>query len=369
MFKSEFKKFVVFFVLFILTGNVSFADGDVVLPQQYLNNFYNSRTKYEIPSVTMQTSGYINQLQSYNQGFKSMDTYMMLNKNERAELRNAGKELSETDDNSVLPPTRLLDESRELWARPYAVIENIQFKNGPNVKNITYGSYFGVDTEMVEFGDGYSGNVGLFAGYNGSHQNYDNVGVYMNGGTLGISGSIYKGNAFAGVTTSAGAHTGKADSGVSDYDVVVLSSGVAGKAGYNFEFMDGSFIVQPSFEISYTYVDSFDYTAYNGFKVSPDCLNAIQLEPNIKFIWNMKNNFQSYASVSADWNLLDATRVDIASYQLPKISVKPYVKYGVGIRKKWNDRFSFSEQTYIYNGGRNGVGFDVDMKMAIGKKR
>lgn len=368
MCKFGIKKFFLIFIILFFTCNASFADGEVVIPQQYLKEFYKASDRLVIPAVTMQTSGYFNQLQSYQQGFQSMDSYMMLNKNERAELRNKRKELSETSDNSVLPPMRIVDEGRGLWARPYAGIEKIQFKNGPEVSNITYGSYFGFDTEMVEFGKGWSGNVGLFAGYNGSHQTYNGIGIYMNGGTVGISGSVYKGNAFAGITTSASAHTGTASSKVNDYDVVILASGIAGKAGYNFEFKDGSIILQPSFGMSYTYVDSFKYNTSMGLKVSPDCLTAIQLEPTLKLIWNMRNHWQPYAAVSADWNLLDAARVDIASYQLPKISVKPYVKYGVGIRKKWNDRFAFSEQTYVYNGGRNGVGFNVDLKMAVGKK-
>jgi len=364
---NEIKKtlFSLFAATVLLTSS---AYADVVIPKKYINYFYNNSAQLEIPSVTMQTSGYFNQLQSYQQGFQSMDTYMTLKKSERVELREKRKELSNLNDNAVLTPKRIVDEYRGIWVRPYAGIENVQLKNGPNVSNISYGTYLGFDTEMVEFGKGWSGNVGLYGGYNGSHQTYDGIGIYMNGGTFGAVGSVYKGNYFAGLTTSSSAHTGTASSKTNDYDVIVIASGVAAKTGYNFEFKKGSFIIQPSFGMSYTYVDSFDYNTSFGLKVSPDCINAIQLEPTLKFIWNMRNNWQSYAMVSGDWNLMGDTRVDIASYQLPKVSVKPYVKYGVGIRKKWNDRFALSQQTFVYNGGRNGVGFNVDMKMAVGKK-
>ena len=121
--------------------------------------------------------------------------------------------------------------------------------------------------------------------------------------------------------------------------------------------------------MSYTFVDTFDYTTSSGYKVSSKYLNAFQLEPGVRLIWNLKSGWQPYAAVSMAWNLIDDTNVKISTYQLPNVSVKPYVKYGVGIRKRWNDRFAMSEQTFLYNGGRSGVGLNLDCKWSVGKKR
>jgi len=87
-------------------------------------------------------------------------------------------------------------------------------------------------------------------------QTYEGIGIYMNGGSFGAVGSVYKGNYFAGITTSAGVHAGTASARPNDYDVFIVAGGVAAKTGYNLEIKKGSVIVQPSLGISYTFVNS-----------------------------------------------------------------------------------------------------------------
>ena len=81
----------------------------------------------------------------------------------------------------------------------------------------------------------------------------------------------------------------------------------------------------------------------------------------------MKNGWQPYAGVSFVWNIMDKAKFQANNVSLPEISVKPYVKYGVGVRKSWGERLSGFLQTYITNGGRNGVGFQAGFSFAIGK--
>jgi len=114
-------------------------------------------------------------------------------------------------------------------------------------------------------------------------QTYEGIGIYMNGGSFGAVGSVYKGNYFAGITTSAGVHAGTASARPNDYDVFIVAGGVAAKTGYNLEIKKGSVIVQPSLGISYTFVNSFDYNTAIG-KVRPDPLSAIQIEPSVKLV-------------------------------------------------------------------------------------
>lgn len=54
-----------------------------------------------------------------------------------------------------------------------------------------------------------------------------------------------------------------------------LATGIASKTGYNWELGDGKFIIQPNFLISYTFVDTFDYTNAAGIRISSDPLNSI----------------------------------------------------------------------------------------------
>lgn len=365
---SFLRKVFIFFIVFILSADLSFADNEkVYVPVFNMINKYPS--ELAIPSVSMQTNGYLNQLQSYNQAFKNMDHYMLLKKEDRAELKKQMREQADIQDGAVVTPRKkIVDVSRGLWARPYTTIEKLDLRNGPDVSNIAYGSYFGFDTELFEYNDDWSGNVGFYGAYNGSHQTFDGIGIYMNGGTFGAVGSLYKGNAFLGVTTSTGVHGGTANTAVGDADINVIGAGVAAKTGYNMEFKDGSVIVQPNFQMSYSYVNTLSYKIRDGFNVYPDSLHAIQLEPGLNLVWNLRNGWQPFANASFVWNLLDETNVRLSCCQLPGMAVKPYVKYGVGFRKRWNDRFALAQQTYIYQGGRNGVGFDMDCKIAVGKK-
>ena len=48
------------------------------------------------------------------------------------------------------------------------------------------------------------------------------------------------------------------------------------------------------------------------------------------------------------------------------MSVKPYVKYGVGVRKTIGEMFTGSVQVYATNGGRNGVGVQVGLSWKLG---
>ena len=53
---------------------------------------------------------------------------------------------------------------------------------------------------------------------------------------------------------------------------------------------------------------------------------------------------------------------------LPDLSIRPFVKYGVGIRKLWGESFTGLVQAYLTNGGRNGIGLQIGGRWLLGKK-
>ena len=114
---------------------------------------------------------------------------------------------------------------------------------------------------------------------------------------------------------------------------------------------------------------SFDYKNSAGINISSDPLHAIQVEPDIKFIANLKNGWQPYASAGMVWNIMDKTHYMANNVSLPELSVKPYVKYGAGVRKSWGERCTGFLQTYITNGGRNGVGIQLGFRWSIGGQK
>ena len=64
---------------------------------------------------------------------------------------------------------------------------------------------------------------------------------------------------------------------------------------------------------------------------------------------------------------MDNTKFKANDVALPDMSVKPYFQYGVGIQKRWGDRFTGFFQTMIRNGGRNGVALTLGFRWSLGK--
>ena len=149
-------------------------------------------------------------------------------------------------------------------------------------------------------------------------------------------------------------------------DYTSLLAGVGSKTGYNFEFKDGKFIIQPIMFLSYTFVNTFDYKNAAGVNIESDPLHTIQLNPSVRFIANLKGGWQPYASVGMVWNLMNESKVTANNVRLPEMSVKPYVEYGVGVQRNWADKFTAFLQAMIRNGGRNGVSLTGGFRFMLG---
>ena len=317
------------------------------------NNHENFNPSILATPIAAQFGGYLVQLNSYDEAFRNMDMYMLMTKEQRQALKLKNK-MASADGRILYDKTLARQEKAEGWVRPYATFESVSLSNGPKVSNVAYGTFMGGESPMYDLGHGWDGIWGAYIGYNGSHQTYNKNSIYQNGGTLGLVGMAYKGNFFTGLTVNAGASAGDASTTFGNDNFAMLMSGVASKTGYNWELANGKFIIQPSWLMSYSFVNTFDYTNAAGVKISSDPLHAIQLQPELKFIGNLKNGWQPYASVAMIWNIMDDTKFRANNVSLPEMSVKPFVKYGVGVRKTWGERFVGYFQTYITNGGRNG---------------
>lgn len=315
-------------------------------------------------SVASNTGNYINQVNSYGQAFFNMDSFMLSPQLVRNEAKYANR-YADAAGPTMFSPLMQADNNKGLWFRPYTTFENVPLKNGPTVSNVAYGMFIGGDSPITSLGHGFDGNFTLYAGYNGSHQAYDGIGVYQNGGMLGATGTVYKGNFFSALTANVGSSSGEASTMFGTDYFNMISAGIASKTGYNWELLRGKFIIQPSFMMAYTFVKTFDYTNSAGVNITSDPLNAIQLMPGVKFIANMKNGLQPYISVSMVWNIMDQTKFYANDVQLPQMSINPYVQYGVGVQKRWGERFTGFAQAMVTNGGRNGLGLQMGFRWAI----
>ncbi len=321
--------------------------------------------------IGAQIGSYLAQLNTYDQAFTNMDMLMLMTKEQRTAMKFANKLASAqgTGEGGVVTfsPNQIPEEDKGLWFRPFATFESVGLKNGPHVRNIGYGSLFGGDTGIIEHKNGWDAVYSGYVGYNGSNQYYNGVSITQNGGTLGVSGTWYKGNFFTGLTANVGANVAQASTMYGNDDFTMLATGIASKTGYNFELANGKFIIQPNYLMSYTFVNTFDYTNSAGVRISSDPLNAIQIAPGLKFIGNLKNGWQPYFSMQMVWNILDQARFKANNVSLPDMSVDPYFQYGLGVQKRVGDRFTGFGQAMVRNGGRNGIALNFGFRWALGK--
>ena len=257
--------------------------------------------------------------------------------------------------------------NKGFWVKPFTSFETINLNNGPDVDAITYGTLVGFDSNFKELKRGWYNVQSIYGGYNGSQLSYDGVDTTLNGGVLGITETFYKGNFFTALTATAGANVGSSKTMYGNEDFTALLAGIGSKSGYNFEFKNGKYILQPILFMNYSFVNTFDYTNAAGVKIDSDPLHTFQINPQMKFVANLKNGWQPYASVGFVWNVLNSSKVRANDVILPKMTVDPYVEYGVGLQRNWKDRFTGFAQAMVRNGGRNGVALTFGFRWAIGK--
>lgn len=316
------------------------------------------------PAVAAQLAGYLTQIETYKNVFSNLDMVMIAPPDARKGYIIENR-IAATSNTLGFSPLAMPEQRNGFWFKPYTNFERVQLKNGPDVSNVMYGSLFGVESGLNKLQKGWYNLYGLYAAYNGSHQAYNGNSIYNNGGLIGADAAFYKGNFFTIWTADVGANSAEASTAFGNDNFAMLNTGIAEKTGYNFETFERKLIIQPSLLMSYTFVNTFNYTTSSDVHINADPLHAIHIEPQIKLIGNFKNYLQPYISVSMIWNIIDDTKFQANEVYLPDLSVKPYVQYGIGIQKRWGDRLTGFFETMIRNGGRNGVALQLGCRIKI----
>ena len=313
--------------------------------------------------VAAQAGGFAAMNETFNYAFKHSDYFSMLPSAQRLSAHLADRYAIVGTAGS---PVQSAMKDSGIWFQPYANFENIGLSNGPSVDVISYGSLVGGDSEYINLKNGWGTVTTAYVGYNGSYQDFSGVSTNQNGGVLGATQTFYKDNFFTALTASAGASVGDSSTMYGNETFAMLMSGVASKTGYNFEFKNGKYILQPSMLMSYTFVNTFDYTNAAGVGINSDPLHTLQIHPNIKFAANLENGWQPYAFAGMVWNIMNDTKFAANNIVLPSMSIRPYVEYGIGVQRTWKDSLTGYFQTMIRNGGRNGVALSFGFRWALG---
>lgn len=244
---------------------------------------------------------------------------------------------------------------RALWARPYAAFENVALNGGPKVSMNLYGALVGADSSVTEHRNGWLSVFTGYLGYVGSEQKWSGNRTRTNGGVIGATETLYKGDFYAAITVSAGLNNGNANTMYGREDFHTLSAGAAARAGYNIALDDcAKYVLQPSLQVAYTYISTGDYTNGAGVHMKSDALQAIQVNPFVKFFIHAEQDWTPYMVAGYVWNLGGKSTYRANGDKLPELSIDPYAEYGLGFQKVWKDRYTFYGQALGRSGGRQG---------------
>lgn len=322
-----------------------------------------------LASGVAQQIAYANQLQNYQTAMYHSDSYMMLPKLVRNMRNQTSLNLEDEFKNCSYYPYQgtIQDEIKSIWVRPYSTFESIPLKRGVSVSNISYGTLFGGDSDMISLGHGFNFVYGGYVGYNGNSTSYSHIDASQQGAVVGLNAYLYKGNFFNAITANCGWQINESFTNYGTDTMNLIMSGVADRVGYNFELASGKLILQPSIFFGYSFVYSTDYTTSNGVHIKSDPLNVIHFAPTLKVIGNLTNGWQPYLLVSVIANFIDKTNFTADNIKLPQMSIDPYVEYGIGIQRRWGENCQGFGQATVRNGGRRGVAILFGFKYMMGK--
>jgi predicted outer membrane repeat protein len=310
----------------------------------------------------------LNQLQNYQTAMYHSDTYMMLPRRTRLAIEKANETaIRDYTPSFIEEGLPIQEEMSSIWVRPYASFEEVPIKHGPKMTAVNYGTIFGGESKLKKLRHGFKGVFGGYVGYNGNSVSYENIDSNQQGAVIGLTSYLYKGNFFNTLTANVGFMINENSSIYGTDSMNIITSGLADKFGYNIESRTGKYILQPSLLLGYTYVGASDYTTANDVRISTDALNVFHFAPALKFITNMENGWQPYVTVMLMCNFSDSSNITADNVRLPSISIDPYVEYGFGIQRRWNDKFSGYAQATVRSGGRRGVALLFGFRYMIGK--
>lgn len=317
--------------------------------------------------IATQAAGQSAMNEAFRYVFEHADAFTQFPLMERISAIKTNEYALSTDYNHNLGSLCYEHNNKAGWFRPYSTFESINLSNGPKVNSINYGSLVGFDTDFRHLKHGWH-NVGTgYIGYNGSQLHYQGNSTTMNGGLVGLTETFYKGNFWTAITATAGAGVAETHTMYGKEDSTMLMAGIGSKTGYNLEFKEGKYIVQPIMFMSYTFVNTLDYTNAAGVRIKNNPMHTVQINPSIRFISNLKGGWQPYAQVGMIWNLFNEASSSANGVKLPTMHTKPYIEYGVGVQKNIKDNFTAFTQAMIRNGGKNGIALTAGFRWAIGK--
>ncbi|MBO6087955.1 hypothetical protein J6P92_06395 [bacterium] len=288
-----------------------------------------------------------------DQGFKGND-YIASNPNRLASA------------NDLYPPYEYSRKDGGLWVKMYGNFERLH-AGGLDVGNNAYGTIIGADFGLKELKHGWQFMPTAYIGYNGAHQYWNGYGAYQNGGQLGVMGTWYKNDFMIGAMAYGGVYGNEMSTPRGDDNAFNYFAGSAVKGAYNWKFAK-NWALQPNLFVSYNYFGQQNWHSdFGQMGMMSGALNGINIAPGLNLIYE-RETWSAYVTLQYMYNINQATGGRAGNVDLPRLSMdRGYIQYGIGLNKKFTDRFSAYIQTVIRNVGRNGIGLQAGFQWRFGK--
>lgn len=310
----------------------------------------------------------INQHTILSQTFSRVDNFMSLPEKKRVLMQYNNKYAYTGAGQQVFSPTFIPDEKAGVWIRSFVLFEQIPLNNGPNVSNVGYATAIGADTDLKHYKNGWDAAYTAHVTFQGSRENFNTTSSVDTLGNVGLTGAFFKNNFFTAVTAIVGGDYTHDAVGLGEQTFRLFTASGISKTGYNFEFKQGKYILQPNLLVDYIYVLPSDFISSDGQSSTGDPVNAMHVSPGIKLIGNFKDGWQPYLSLSETWTLMDSPAIYRNGVLQPRVSINPYVEYGFGLQRRWKEKYTSFGQVLMRGGGRNGVSMYFGFRVAFGKE-
>ena len=256
-----------------------------------------------------------------------------------------------------------------LWIKGFGSKEDVDLEDYVTVKTTYYGAMIGVDWER-QYSETFDATYGIFGSYIGGelkNDDYTNSKVTQNGAYLGVRANWYFGELskfFVNGIIDYGFINNNSETRTETNDFNSQVIGLAARAGYNFEWANKSFTVQPSFGITGKYIITDDIEAKltdeSSIKEEIGNITNITYEPGLKLIKNLGRCWILTREGKYVIEQVDG-EVKVEEQVLPDTSYENYTDLGLGVEKIWGYTVLHLKANKTF-GGRDGFGINAGIE-------
>jgi outer membrane autotransporter protein len=144
-------------------------------------------------------------------------------------------------------------------------------------------------------------------------------------------------------------------------------AGASTKVAYNWRFAR-NWSLQPNLMVAYNYFGQENWhTDFGQMGMMSGMLHGINIAPGLNLMYE-RETWSAYLTLQYMYNINQSVGGRAGNVNMPRISMdRGYIQYGIGVNKKFTDRFSGYFQTVIRNVGRNGIGLQMGFQWKLGK--